>query len=80
MTVRLPVSLSAWNSYFDEILYLRIFRKYIDKLQVSLKSNKITGTLHDFFTFMPISFWFLLRMGNALNKFAEKIKHTFYVK
>ena len=42
---------------------------------VSLKSDKITGTLHkDVFTFMTISRWILLTMTNVLNKECREIK------
>jgi hypothetical protein len=33
---------SHWTD-FHEILYLRIFRKYVEKIQVSLKSDKNNG-------------------------------------
>jgi hypothetical protein len=32
---------------FHEILYLITFQKSVEKIQVSLKSDKITGTLHE---------------------------------
>jgi hypothetical protein len=31
---------------FDEILYLSFFRKCVEKIQVSLKSDKNNGDLH----------------------------------
>jgi len=42
---------------------LRIFRKYVEKIQVSLKSDKNNGTLHeDPYPFLIISRSVLLRM------------------
>ena len=37
---------SHWTD-FHEILYLRIFQKSVKKIQVSLKSDKNNGTLHE---------------------------------
>jgi hypothetical protein len=46
---------SHWTD-FHEISYLSIFRKSIEKIQVPLKSEKITGALRgDLCTFMTIS-------------------------
>ena len=46
---------SHWTD-FHEILHLSIFRKSVEKIQVSLKLTSITGTLHeDLCTFMIIS-------------------------
>jgi hypothetical protein len=54
------VRLTAWNDPhcpdFDEILYSGFHRKSVEKIQVSLKSDKNMATLHeDVFTFMTIS-------------------------
>ena len=50
----------------NEILYLRIFQNSVDKIQVSLKYDRITGTLHeDQYIFFTISRSFLLRMRNV---------------
>jgi hypothetical protein len=44
---------SAWNNpasyrkYFHEISYLGIFRKRVEKIQVSLNSNDNKGTSHE---------------------------------
>jgi hypothetical protein len=41
---------------FHEILYFRIFRKFVEKFQVSLNLTRITSTLYDdVCTFMIIS-------------------------
>jgi hypothetical protein len=37
---------SHWTD-FDEALYLILFRKSVEKIQISLKSEKITGILHE---------------------------------
>jgi len=40
-----PVCLSEWDNWTElhEIWYLCIFRKYVEKIQVSLKSDKNNG-------------------------------------
>ena len=40
---------SHWTD-FHEVLYLRIFRKYVEKIQVPLKSDKSKG----YFTLRPV--------------------------
>jgi hypothetical protein len=49
MSVCLPVcmELGSQSTDFDETWYLILFRKSVGKIQISLKSDKITGTLHD---------------------------------
>ena len=50
------MELGSHSTDFHKILYFRIFRKYFEKLRVSLKSDKNNGTLHDdLCTFMTIS-------------------------
>ena len=45
---------SRWTDFY-EILYLRLFQKFVDKIQVSLKPDKRNDTLHeDIFTFMSV--------------------------
>jgi len=56
---------------FLEILYFVIFffRKSLKKIQVSLKSNKNNGCLHEYqYTFMTIFRSVLLRMINVSDK------------
>jgi len=59
MSVRLSIHPSAWNKLvptgwiFCEIWYLFIFWKSVEKIQVSLKSEKNNG----YFTWWPIHFW-----------------------
>ena len=50
MPLRLSVRMEQLCSYrtdFHDNLYLSIFRKHVEKIHVSLKSNKITDTLHE---------------------------------
>jgi hypothetical protein len=50
MSVRPPARMEQLGSHwakFDDILYLRLFRKYVEKIQVVLKSDKNDG----YFTF-----------------------------
>jgi hypothetical protein len=84
MSVRLPVlpsdcteQLCSHGTDCHEILHLRIFRKSVEKIQVSLKSDKIKG----YFTWRPINFHiisrsFLFRMRNVSEKsYIEKKTH-----
>jgi len=79
--------LSAWKksapqrSDFRDILYLGIFRKSVDKIKVSLKSDMNNG----YFTWRPIYIFIiyrsvLLRMrGNVSHKSCREIQNTIYV-
>jgi hypothetical protein len=63
---------SYWTD-FHEILYLSVLRKSVEKIQVSLKPDKITGTLH-FWSYPEI---FFLEWDMSEIKVVEKIKtHT----
>jgi hypothetical protein len=49
MSVLLSVRMGQLRSYradFQEIWYLMIYRRSVQKIQVSLKSDKNGGTLH----------------------------------
>ena len=78
MFVRLP----AWNNSYPngrilEKFDIYVFRKFVEKIQISLKSDKNTGTLHeDVFTFMTISRSILLRMRNVLDKSCRENQNT----
>ena len=73
MSVRLELR-SHWTD-FREVLYLSIFRQSVEKIPVSLKSDKTAGTWHeDFCTFMIMSVWILLIMRNIQTKSIEIIK------
>jgi len=65
---------------FHEILYLSIFRKSIDKLQILLKCDNISGTLlEDKYTFLIIPRSFLLRIGNVSDKINRGNKNTHFM-
>jgi hypothetical protein len=66
---------------FDEIWYLSIFRKSVEKIQDLLKSEKeIKGALHeDLCTFMTASRWILLKIRNILNKTSKKNQNTHFM-
>jgi hypothetical protein len=65
---------------FHEIWYLIIFRKYADKIQVSLKSDNNNGTLHqNLCTVMIISRWILLRMRNVSDRICKKDQTTHFI-
>jgi hypothetical protein len=58
--------LGSHRTDFHEIWCLSIFRKSVEKVQVSLKSDNNNGTLRkDLCTFMVISRWILIRMRNV---------------
>ena len=60
-----------------EIWYLRIFQKLIEKIQVSIKTRRMTGTLHeDLCTFVITSRSVLLRMRNIANKSRRENQNT----
>jgi hypothetical protein len=66
---------------FHEILYLIIFRKFVQKIQVSLKSDKNNGLLY-MKTYVNLWFYiaeFFFDREVIQSKFVEKIKHTFHV-
>jgi hypothetical protein len=82
----LSVCLSAWiNSAprctdFEEILYLRLFRKSVEKIPVSLKSDKNNGYFTwRLFIFMTISRWLLRRIRNVSSKSCRKNQNTHFV-
>jgi hypothetical protein len=68
---------SHWKD-FREILYLNIFRKSVERIQVPLKSDKYIGhILHeDQYTFMIISRSFLLGMRNVSDESCRKNQNS----
>ena len=79
-SVRMEQLNSHWTDFYD-IWYLRIFRKSVEKIQVSLKSDKNKG----YFTLKPIYIFilsrsFLLRMRNVSDKScrANQNKHFIF--
>ena len=70
---------SHWTD-FHEILYLRIFRKSAEKIQVPLNLTRITGTLHeDLRTFMILFCSILLTMRNFLDKSCRGKQNTHFM-
>jgi len=78
------VRLSAWNSTptgrnFMKIEIFNIFRKSVEKIQISLHRARITGTLHeDQFTFSIISPSVLLIMKNISYESYTETQNTYY--
>ena len=78
LSVSMQQLCSRWKD-FHEILYFGIFRKYVDKIQVSLKSDKNNGP----FTLRPIyiliiSRSFLLRMRNVSYESCRENQNTHF--
>ena len=63
---------------FHEIWYLRIFRKSSEKHQVSLKSERNNGTLHQRLCTFTISRKILLIMGNVSDESCRKNQNTHF--
>ena len=80
LSVRTEQLGSHWTD-FHEIWHLSIFRKSVEIIQVSLKSDKNnSGTLHeDRYTFYIISHPFLLRMRNISDKSCRENQNTHFV-
>ena len=58
---------------------MNIFRKYVDDIQVSLKSNKNNSTLDEkLYNFLIIYSQILLRVKNVLDKCREN-KNTYFM-
>ena len=70
---------SDWKD-FDEILYFSIFRKSVEKIQVSLNSDKNNGTLQaDLFMLLIVSRSVLFRMRNVLDKSYRENENTHFI-
>jgi len=83
LSYRLPVRMQQLGSHwtnFHGILYLSVFRKYVKKIQVSLKLDKNTG----YFLCGPthiliISRSFLLRIKNVSDKSCRETLNTYFI-
>jgi hypothetical protein len=76
---RVEQLVSQWTD-IDEIWYLHIFRKYVDKNQVSLHLTRITGTLHEAqYTFLVISLSVLFRMINISGQHCRENQNTYFM-
>jgi len=70
---------SDWKD-FDEILYFSIFRKSVEKIQVSLNSDKNNGTLQaDLCMLLIVSRSVLFRMRNVLDKSYRENENTHFI-
>ena len=79
LSVRMEQLGCYWMEFY-ETLYMRIFRKYVEKIRVSLRSEKKTDTLHeDQYIFFIISRSFLLRMWNVSCKSCRENQNTHFV-
>jgi hypothetical protein len=79
-SVRVEQLGSHWKD-FHEIGYLGFFRKSVEKIQVSLKSDKNNSTLHEGqYTFSIIYRSVLPRMKNISEReVVQKLETQFYV-
>jgi hypothetical protein len=70
---------SHWTD-FRGVWCLSIFLKYIEKIHVSLKSDRITGNLHeDVCKFVIISCWSIRKMRNVSDKSCRENQNTHFV-
>jgi hypothetical protein len=82
MSVRPSARMEQLGSHgtdFHEVSYLRVYRKYVHKSHVSLKSN--TNNKYSTWrrsTFM-VSYWILLRKRNASDKSCRENQNTHFV-
>jgi hypothetical protein len=77
-SVRMGQLGSHWTD-FHEIWYLHVFQKSVEKIRVSLKSDKNNSTLYEAFciyTFVTVSRWILLRMRNFSDKSCRENQNT----
>jgi hypothetical protein len=77
LSVRMEPLGSHWTD-FHKIWYLSIFRKFVEIIQVSLKSDKNNG----YFTWRPMYIYdniSLILLRIIWDKVEKKPKHTFYV-
>jgi hypothetical protein len=83
MSVRLSVRMEQLGSHrtdFHEFWYLSIFRKSVEKIQVSFKSDKNKGYFgEDQYTFLIISCSVLRRMKNVSDKSSRATRNTHFM-
>jgi len=83
MNVRLSVLMEKVGFHWtnsNKIWHWRIFRKSVDRNQVTLRSENNNSTLHEYLcTFIIKLIWILLRMRNVSDKSCRKNKKTHYV-
>jgi hypothetical protein len=77
-SVRMEQLSSHWTD-FHYLLYLRIFRKYVDNNHFHSNLTRITGTLHeDLCSFVTISRSILLKMRNVSGEICRKNQNTHF--
>jgi hypothetical protein len=70
---------SQWTD-FHEILCLRVFRKYIEKIKFNRNMTRITGTVHEgLCTVMVISRRVVVRMRNVSDKSRRENQNTHFM-
>jgi hypothetical protein len=78
MSVRLSNRMEIFGSHwkgFHDIWHKNVFQKSIEKIQVSLKSDKNNSYLNtDLCKFMVIPRWILLRMRIVSDRIIQKVK------
>ena len=83
MSVRLSVRMEQLGSHwteFHKIRNLRIIRKYVEKTELSLKSDKKNGYLSEsLYTFLIISCSFPLRRRYVTDKRCRENQNTHFV-
>ena len=78
LSVRMKQVGSHWRDC-HEIWYLDNFRKSVEKIQVSLKSDGTTSPLHEELCAFIISRWILSRMRNVSDKSCRENQNTYFV-
>ena len=80
LSVRMDQLGCHWTD-FDDIWYLRLFRKYVGKIQVSLKPDDNSGYFiwRPMYIYDSISFSFSSNEKSLEQKLYRKSKHTFCV-
>ena len=79
MSVHMHQLRSCWTE-FCEIWWWSVFQKSVKKIQVSLKSEKDNGTLHeDQYRFLIMSCWIYLRMRNVADKRCREYQNTHFI-
>jgi hypothetical protein len=64
---------------FREILYLCISWTSVKTIQVSLKSDKNVGTLHEGLCTFMLSYWIILKMRNVSDKCCRENQNTHFM-
>jgi len=71
-----PHEIGPHKADFHEISYSGIFRKYVEQIQVSFKSDINSGSLPEYLNLFVISRSNMHRMRNVSDTIVEKPKHA----